>query len=74
MNVAVAEYIPIVPIWSASTDNFYWRGVLSSADWILILSFPKYEFLPIHVTTIFPVPSMTFEEEIRNGFTWILLD
>ena len=73
-NVAKAEYIPTLPIWSAKMVNFCWRGVSYYSDWRTSFSFPYCECTPVAKTIIAPVPSKTLDPEIKNelAFLWSL--
>jgi hypothetical protein len=67
MNVNVADPIPILPIWFAKTYNFSCKGVSSAYFCNLDLLIPSLEFIPTARTIMYPVPSMTFDPEIKNG-------
>jgi hypothetical protein len=66
-KVSVADPIPSLPIWLAKTSSFSWSGVSSSYFWSFDLLIPSRLFLPMASTIMNPVPSMTFEPEIKKG-------
>lgn len=64
----IAEYRPNLPICSATSSNFDWRGVGSGSYCMrrdLIL--PRHEDSPTTITTIFPYPVSTLVPLIRTG-------
>ncbi len=71
INVAPADTIPTCPICYAKTVNFCWSGVYYSSDCKTSLSFPYWELTPVASTSMAPVPSKTFDPEIRKEFAFL---